>query len=304
MARCLANGLIAIGLLGLIASGCNRKKKDDDLCMAQRIPDGPRSSTTRYRSLAGSGGATCGLHDDHTLQCWGSPAPLPGGELINLRWRQHLCGLDGDGMLHCAKDTRGDDLSYLPREPLVDFAEGSFHGCGIRKADGTIVCWAQEKEDQVSPPEGSFRQVTSGVGFSCALDHEGQATCFGPEAPAHTPTDRFETLSAGLSQVCGVLADGRLACWGPAHVPPVGQFAHLSCRNWRCCAIASDATLTCWGEPLAGGPPPGAFEVIDVAPDHACASGQAGTVCWGSNHLGQLNVVQQPTGHNWIRPSP
>lgn len=277
------------------------EEQREQIMAAMRPPEGPSRTALRFRELAGSGGATCGLRADGSLQCWGSPTRLPEGPLTDIRWDQHLCGRSPTGRLRCVSDTRGDDLSYLPQVPLSDFSEGSFHGCGIVARDRTLTCWAWESEHAIEPPTGSFTQVTSGVGFSCALSSAGSPACFGAKAPRPAPNATFRHIAAGLSHVCGIRQDGRLACFGTDGVgessPPAGVFTALSCENWRCCAIAEDGALSCWGERLEDGPPTGVFEVIEVAPDHACAVGGDGTVCWGRNHMGQRNPPQPSDAH-------
>src|SRR5438034_2082276 len=45
---------------------------------------------------------------------------------------------------------------------------GGDHTCGVRNG-GTLVCWGRNNEGQVSPPAGTFTQVSAGEGHGCAV---------------------------------------------------------------------------------------------------------------------------------------
>jgi hypothetical protein len=272
-----------------------------------RPPDGPRSGPMRYRQLAGSGAGTCGLRDDGALQCWGSETTVPSGDFSKIGWRWHLCALDHSGRLVCASDTQGDDLAYLPQDPLLDFAEGAFHGCGVKASDGTLVCWNDPQagdEVPVVPPPGKFVGVVSGLRYSCARASDGGVTCFGSGAPT-APKESFVALSGGLRTVCGLEEGGALSCWGADDVgqarPPAGKFKSVSCGNHHCCAIRANDTLVCWGSQEDGrsSAPDGKFSAVLAGVDHSCGVRTDGTICWGSNHMAQCNVPQNPKDHNW-----
>ena len=272
-------------------------------------PDGPQETPVRYKAIAGSGGSVCGLRDDGSLQCWGSQERVLSGTVSSLSWDRHLCGLRMDGTLTCAMSTRGDDLAYLPKEPLSDFSEGRFHGCGIRAKDGSLTCWSQEPDDAVTPPQGAFTEVVSGLHYSCARASGGVVKCFGKEAPPQVPQSQFEALSGGLSHVCGIRKDGSLECFGQnvegVTEPPAGKYKKVSCGNWHCCAIAEDNSLACWGKNSSGEAtaPTGTFTVVEASVNFSCGVRESGTVCWGMNHMGQTNVPQRDDGeHHWFIP--
>jgi alpha-tubulin suppressor-like RCC1 family protein len=53
--------------------------------------------------------------------------------------------------------------------------------CGLH-ADGTIVCWGCDDDcvaGFLTPPSGTFVQVTAGGGHACALKTDGTVTCWG-----------------------------------------------------------------------------------------------------------------------------
>ena len=272
--------------------------------LTERRPEGPRAGPVRYQQLAGTGASTCGLRDDGALQCWGSEATVPSGRFTKIGWGWHLCALDHSGRLVCTSDTQGDDLAYLPKDPLVDFAEGALHGCGVKASDGTLVCWNDPDQVPITPPPGEFVSVVSGLRYSCALASNGAATCFGTSAP--TPPDKsFVALSSRFRTVCGLGDDGTVTCWGADDAgqaqPPKGRFKSVSCGNHHCCALRDDDAAVCWGSRDDGrsSPPDGEFSVVFAGVAHSCGVRSDGTLCWGLNHMGQGSVPQTPTEHNW-----
>ncbi len=171
-------------------------------------PEAPRTGPVRYRQIAGSDESTCGLRDDGTLQCWGSRTKVPSGSFRKIGYGWHLCGLDRKGRLACASTISVDDLSYLPKDPLSDFAEGFFHGCGVKARDGALICWSIDAEHAMTPPAGAFVEVVSGVDYSCARAGDGTVRCFGSEAPT-APTESFTALAGGARTVCGLRTERR-----------------------------------------------------------------------------------------------
>ena len=278
-------------------------------------PVGPVTSAVAYRQLAGVNDTTCGLLDSGGLQCWGQRKEVPAGVFTQIGWRWHLCGLTAEGKLSCAPHFAKEDLAFLPTAPLSTFSEGQFHGCGIVKATGALTCWSTEgwlgDGNQYTPPAGKFTQVASSAGYSCALKADRSVACFGAAAPP-PPKGPFLALAAMQQDLCGIRVDGTVACWGAgisagAQLPEGkdGKLTQLSCGERHCCALREGGAVTCWGEADNGRltAPAGTFTTVLAAGMHSCASGPAGTVCWGASRLGQTAVPQAAGDHAWA-PAP
>ncbi|MBD3756393.1 MAG: hypothetical protein IE937_12380, partial [Gammaproteobacteria bacterium] len=83
------------------------------------------------------------------------------------------------------------------------------------------------------------------------------------------PAGTFKQVSAGGLHTCGIRTDDTLTCWGQnannALAAPAGTFSKVSSgRVYHSCAIRTDGTLACWGYNNYGqaSPPTGTF--IDV----------------------------------------
>jgi len=261
-------------------------------------PDGPRQGPVSYRSLVGTMKTTCGLDPAGTIQCWGQKMNPPAGTFTQLRSDDTmLCGLDPSGLVRCASD--GALPLRLPTEPLTDFAIARHRGCGLRKSDGSLVCWNHLDDAGFTPPAGQFTQVVIAGDTACALGLDERVTCFGDE-PLAAPADaRFRSIASASSGICGITIAGTIACFGDdtaaLGAPPPGTFGTLDCRRAHCCGVKDDGNLACWGAPHeVYAPPTGVFTSVAVFVRHACAvRAEGGTICWGDNDWGACNVPQR-----------
>ncbi|MFU8802835.1 MAG: hypothetical protein ACNA8W_03400, partial [Bradymonadaceae bacterium] len=98
----------------------------------------------------------------------------------------------------------------------------------------------------------SYRDVSTGVAISCALDYRRQTRCWGSTGLSSPPTDFFDALSVWFDLGCGIRTnDESIACWGPmasARTPPSGAYLSLSVRDRMSCAVRTDNGGVCWGE--------------------------------------------------------
>ena len=153
---------------------------------------------------------------------------------------------------------------------------------------------------EAPPFSGAWKQVSAGFDFTCGLDTEGKAFCWGetdlgrlgngtglldPDqrapvsvAGGHT----FETLGVGRTHACGLTTTGRLYCWGSDQERQLGLATVEECSLDRPCASTpvevqapSDGSVV-WSYLAVGG-------------RNTCAITTGGALyCWGANHRGQL----------------
>ncbi len=176
---------------------------------------------------------------------------------------------------------------------FVSVAAGYANTCGLR-ADGSIVCWGDNRYGQATAPEGSFIALDSGGNKTCGVRTDGSAVCWGAyiDGLFSLPGGVFVSVSVG-SHVCGVTSRGEVKCAGEytnGETPP-GEYGSVSVGVWQSCGLRIDYTLTCWEKRSpASTPPPGeAFEAVSVGFNHTCGILQSdGSVtCWGNydDHL-------------------
>lgn len=189
----------------------------------------------------------CGLAEDGRAFCWGDD--------------QH--GQRGDGPATSA--------SVVPVSGGVGFqmlsadAPGGAHTCGISR-QAHLFCWGRNVDGELgvrtearcsvlgpgvgtvlqecSPvpvavaPEREFRSVSVGGRFTCAVDGEGAAYCWGAndfgnlgnggwEAAAEpvpvVSQQRFTHVSAGTGYACAVTESHEIYCWGANSARQLGD---------------------------------------------------------------------------------
>lgn len=258
----------------------------------------------------------------------GAPVALPGGHAFSVLTSNpagnRVCGLAPDERAWCLSfgdvaSGGGQSQAFTAPDPVataqsfVSVSFGGQHGCGIDNARDAY-CWGSNQLGQLgvgaSALDGGIREssapvqvrgglkldrIVAAAGYTCALDTEGSAYCWGlgfpvddrsaarsPRGfpargalpvPIETAGVKWGALGANATQVCGLSSDGALYC--SATTPSL----QVSDRRRHATRIESDQ----------------AFVAFAVGGSHACAIGADGfAYCWGSSHIGQ--VGRPPTG--------
>ena len=197
-------------------------------------------------------GGGCGFGADGVMTCW-PPDRSDSGAPENLaeypvQWVSftHPCMLlvDADGTLHSRYET--EDCTTL-EEPKYYESPHDAHGL-----------------DEV-PAGSNWRSVAGGMYHACALDDQGQATCWGRyvNEEEQAPTNlRFTTLTAGNQVTCGITTLGTIHCWGGERaydkysysndwihddVPMSTGWVDITMSEDYACAIDVDGRVTCFG---------------------------------------------------------
>ena len=130
-----------------------------------------------YRTISSGDDSTCGVLADGMVQCWGDGIIATSGEYIAYDpGRRNACGVTGDGLAVCQDVFWGTHAAYPHLGALTGVSVGS-HSCGLRP-DGTLICW-DGGIDTITPPGGTFSQVSVGNGYACALGTDGAVVCWG-----------------------------------------------------------------------------------------------------------------------------
>lgn len=157
----------------------------------------------------------------------------------------------------------------------------------------------------------SFQHLTSvalGSGFSCGLDGDGRAFCWGPNnslgqlgtgdnkastIPVAVKTAaRFSQIVVGREHSCALATDGRAFCWGGNTQSQLGiETSELSCE-----LLQSNGWLQDFGDACSTTPVPVQtplrFKRLDSGADATCGLTGAGELwCWGSGVLGDSDGV-------------
>ena len=113
-----------------------------------------------------------GAHGDD-----GQGRPVPGVYVAIDASDNATCGLHPDGTVDCWGDVEGT-LDRVPEVTLETISVGGKFACGLRP-DGSIACWGDDFKGRASPPAGAFVQVDAGAAHACALREDGSVVCWG-----------------------------------------------------------------------------------------------------------------------------
>jgi alpha-tubulin suppressor-like RCC1 family protein len=184
---------------------------------------------------------------------------------------------------------------------------GDYHSCGLT-TDGAAYCWGYNYYGQLGTGsayyvehtpkqvigDDTFKAVTAGGGFSCALTTAGEAYCWGLNGYGQlgngsvspnelipmevTGEHTFEMLTSGWYHTCGLKANGEAYCWGRNYRGQLGNGTRTTIWPW---AIP---------EPVEVNVEDGqTFTSLRAGQGHTCGITSDGeTWCWGHNEWGQL----------------
>ncbi|XP_039136319.1 LOW QUALITY PROTEIN: putative serine/threonine-protein kinase-like protein CCR3 [Dioscorea cayenensis subsp. rotundata] len=248
-----------------------------------RVIDPPTSSITlspnvSFSSISGGRGFICGIRSGgRSLLCWNISGDLSVKRIYN-------------GSVIVGLSVGEDQIA-------------------AEKADGTgILFW--RGDGSFENVNGSFRSLTSGRGFSCAIDDNSTVQCWGSRRNQIQPAYKSISMSsivAGDSHVCGITTNGDLICKGSNNTGQINtpksspfEFSNLALGVNHSCAIRQETgAVLCWG---GGGDGKGTFSPIGKTPlesivageDRTCGilSANLSVICWGSNRDNlQVTVV-------------
>jgi alpha-tubulin suppressor-like RCC1 family protein len=268
-----------------------------------------------FREVEAGGIHSCGLTPEGKLYCWGTRddgvihmAPTAVAGEISFAslaaGSTHTCALTPAGAAYCwGQNHRGQlgtgrsgGVAAIPKAVsggLVfrEIATGLDHTCALTP-DGDAYCWGGNRflpfggqlgdgttTDRLVPTRvlggHTFRALALGGLFSCGLNAEGRAYCWGHRIGTRTGASdltpmavrgglTFESISAGSSHVCGLVADGTAYCWGDNFSGQLGNgtlteartpvavsggltFSALGVGDYHTCGITTSGALACWG---------------------------------------------------------
>lgn len=286
-----------------------------------------RDSCCRATAISAGEAHTCILTSEGTVKCWGAITAGDGSfdgrttptDVVGLSSKVlqvsaglvQTCARLDTGKAECwGLSTIGTGTSAPASTATpIDFgagvtslASGGNHVCLV--GDGGVFCWGKDNVGQQGTNGGgerlspgsvaglayNVRQVSAGMGHSCALLDDAGARCWGRNsagecgdgrglqalAPVTVVADDagFVDLQVGFSFTCGRSAGGAVRCWGVNGEGQCGSGV-VSGRS----LLANDVLgVTAGLTQLALGP---------IA-SHACIVQDGGVLCWGSDDHGQL----------------
>lgn len=260
-----------------------------------------------FQQVSAGGSFACGLDVEGKAYCWGQgrwgllgtgvtwsfldPAPVAGNHVFrSISSRTHTCAVTPANQAWCWGDNWFGQVGAEPNVIQSGFYPNDRFNTVPAAVTGGI----------------SFSQVETGDSFTCGLDLEGRAYCWGwgdygqlgngtkvyrQQSPVAVSGDhRFTTVRAGGRSACALKDDGTAWCWGDNYHGQLG---------------AVTSAETCGGEgsfvPCSTTPvrvdTEVRFDSIDVGMYFACGLSAGQAFCWGYNDRYQLGTrsVQETT---------
>jgi hypothetical protein len=155
-----------------------------------------------------------------------------------------------------------------------------------------ISCWGLNPNTrhvtdtpEIVDADHAFARVAAGGLHACALDLDGNASCWGIDAlgagssvlesatpVAVTGAHNFQALASGRYSSCGIDQEGAAWCWGdntdgatgnepvvsgtrfddPVRVSGSFQFKSISAGSTTYCGVTTTGTTACWGRGTEG----------------------------------------------------
>ncbi|WOL14831.1 serine/threonine-protein kinase-like protein CCR3 [Canna indica] len=242
-----------------------------------------------------------------SIQCAGAGAlPFPISPNISFSsisgGRDSLCGLRADGAAffcwNASASSSGTAFSpkrvYDRSTALEEVAVGEVEIAAIDR-NRTFVQWWRAN-GRLPPVPGSFRSLTSGQGFTCAVNAGGSVRCWGALKGAienYFANYNMSSISAGDSHACGIESGGLVIC---GHTNDAGQtpspsglafeFRSLALGSNHTCALRrANGTVVCWGGGTTAEYTPAgttAFELIVSGGNLTCGltTTNFSVLCW------------------------
>ena len=177
--------------------------------------------------------------------------------------------------------------------PFVD--AGTDYACGLTSA-GTLKCWG----NALTPPTGTYTQLSVGVFDACAVDATGKLTCWGTDkSTIGNGQTGVKAVSVGTYQACAVMSDTSVQCWSSESsyttgIPAGTGYSQVTAGWNHSCALKSDGTAICWGSSLFGiqSVPNAKFKRIAAGDDFTCGVKTDGSLaCWGYDWHGATSKI-------------
>ena len=213
-------------------------------------------------------------------------APLPGDTSagaggVAAPAKGDIGGSDSDG---------ASESKYL----YVDVTAGANHTCAVRDS-GIVDCWGSNSHGQSSVPmqlklvraptpeqavigpdgqlttlalerQGRFHSVEAGENYTCAINAEGGALCWGANIGANpSAAETVSDAGAGGTGETAVTSMGIGAGYAAGQeYPPAGEYTQISAGRWHACAIHT------WDDfPMRAvhpeAPEPAALQAVDAS---------------------------------------
>ena len=266
----------------------SRGQTNIPVSILQNDRDGSLPNLPIAKIVAG-GNHTCALENERMVEVsamGGGTTAIPAGSIIcwgdNSRGQTAVPGDPSDerrtglpaGVAIVNGDSGAPDATGLPESAheYVDVTAGANHTCAVR-VTGIVDCWGDNSNGQSNVPR-VLRNVQQAVITT---------------AGSLVPSGVFHSVDAGDDYTCAINREGGALCWGAntgqseaREYPPAGEYTQISAGRWHACALSTfdDAPFrrVAAGERLVQAPETATVDGVQIS-----LSPTGGVDCWGSD---------------------
>jgi alpha-tubulin suppressor-like RCC1 family protein len=278
---------------GSLGSGTN---------IAQSPTPVPVAGGLTFKQISVGADHSCGVTTGNQAYCWGNGA-----------WRQLGTGTSA---------STSTPVPVVLNQSIAQVAAGVSFSCALTTT-GAAYCWGANTIGEIGDggkiaygnvyvtlPQAvvgghSFRSISLGQHYACAVTTTGQGYCWGSDGGklgssniGDTSTPRavtggftFQQLAAGFGHACGVSTNAEVYCWGGNGNGQLGVVA----LNGTTVPVRPNGNMTGAEVSAAGIGTGSGAHTCAIAKDRLTVN------CWGRNDYGQLGNGQtsQPTDRNY-----
>jgi alpha-tubulin suppressor-like RCC1 family protein len=225
--------------------------------------------------IFGGGKRPCGITISNDLYCWGNvifyddvAAGLVDQGVVDVASsKEHRCWLKTTGKWRCSGDREwGEFGDTTTTHTFKRIAAGHNFTCAL-DADGLAYCWGRNNSGQLGRGSTTAECDDGGIVRLCP----GTSV-----VPQRVATDvRFTQIEAGEHHVCALAVEGHIYCWGEGKEGQLGNRGNID---------QSIPVVVGLIEQLR-------FTQFSVGEHHACGVATDGKLyCWGQGDYGQLGT--------------
>ena len=205
-----------------------------------------QASPTLPQVSVGSSAVCGGVETGGSLECWGTNSVTP--------------------------PSTGTFTQVSVGDNYSGSTEPNFSACAVDTGNH-VTCWGDNAFGEQTYPQGSFQQVSDGIGTVCALKVDATVVCWGdpsthitPGPPSPESSTDFTQVSTGSDAACGIVqTTNAVYCWGDDTYEPSGSFQQVSVGVGLACAVATGGgSITCWGNNGSPSSVSGHFQQVSV----------------------------------------
>ncbi|GLJ52498.1 hypothetical protein SUGI_1117270 [Cryptomeria japonica] len=237
---CMVNGAQGYGSMASITASFGEESlfcaiaasgKQQVMCWGKNSSSAATDATSGPSLAALSGGREfiCGLKvGTFYPMCWRS----------NLTGDDFTCGLNQEGSAICW-GSPSNNITTPPQDKFESIVSGSNHVCGILKETAQVKCWGESMNLIIPYQQTRYMALAGGAKHSCGIRLDNHAVeCWGSFNQSSIPGSvGFLAIAASNVVTCGIREANLIVdCWGSAsdYDPPLQLCSPGLCSNQPC----------------------------------------------------------------------